>query len=179
MSPETILDFWFKELTPKDHFTKSESLDKTITERFLETHQKVRLGETHSWRTTIQGRLAEIIVLDQFSRNMFRHSKESFAYDSLALVLAQEAINQPDFDTLSIEEKAFIFKPYMHSESVIIHEEAVRLFSLPGLENNLEFEHRHFDIIKRFGRYPHRNTLLGRKSTPEEETFLTEPGSSF
>lgn len=179
MTPEKVLHFWFQELTPKDHFTKSETLDTIITERFLEIHQKVSLGETYDWRMTIQGRLAEIIVLDQFSRNMFRESTEAFAYDSLALILAQEAIKQPDFNTLSIEEKAFVFMPFMHSESVVIHEEAVRLFSLPGLENNLDFEHRHFDIIKRFGRYPHRNAILGRISTPEEELFLKEPGSSF
>ena len=179
MTPQTILDFWFKELTPTDHFTKNDDLDKTITERFLAIHQQIALGETDAWRETIHGRLAEIIVLDQFSRNMFRETKEAFSYDNLALILAQEAIKQPDFDELSVTEKAFVFMPFMHSESVVIHEKAVELFSLPGLENNLNFEHRHFDIIKQFGRYPHRNAILGRTSTPEEIAFLKEPGSSF
>jgi uncharacterized protein (DUF924 family) len=95
------------------------------------------------------------------------------------LILAQEALLQDDFNQLSIEEKAFIYMPFMHSESVVIHEKAVELFSEPGLENNLDFEHRHFDIIKKFGRYPHRNEILGRVSTPEEIQFLKEPNSSF
>lgn len=179
MTPETILDFWFNELTPEDHFIKNNDLDKMITQRFLEVHHQVAKGETYKWRETIHGRLAEIIVLDQFSRNMFRDDQESFSYDNLALILAQEALQQPDFNQLSIEEKAFLYMPFMHSESAIIHEIAVELFSEPGLENNLDFEHRHFDIIKRFGRYPHRNKILGRTSTPEELAFLEEPNSSF
>ncbi len=179
MTPQTVLDFWFKELSPEDHFKKNEALDKEIATRFKEVHQQIALGETFTWRSTIHGRLAEIIVLDQFSRNMFRETKESFAYDSLALILAQEALRQDDFNELSIEEKAFVYMPFMHSESVIIHEKAVELFSEPGLENNLDFEHRHFDIIKQFGRYPHRNEILGRESTPEEIAFLKKPGSSF
>lgn len=179
MTPDTILNFWFKELSPEDHFKKSDELDKRITAEFKEIHQKIALGETYMWRSSIQGRLAEIIVLDQFSRNMFRDTKEAFAYDNLALILAQEALLQDDFNQLSIEEKPFIYMPFMHSESVVIHEKAVELFSEPGLENNLDFEHRHFDIIKKFGRYPHRNEILGRTSTPEEIIFLKEPNSSF
>lgn len=176
---QDVLDFWFKELTPKQHFEKDDTLDDLITKRFKAVHKKVSLGETFSWRETIHGRLAEIIVLDQFSRNMYRGQKKSFAYDSLALILAQEAIKQPDFSKLTIEEKSFLYMPFMHSESSLIHEQAVKLFSEPGLETTLDFEHRHFDIIKRFGRYPHRNIILGRISTPEELIFLTEPGSSF
>jgi len=174
MTPETILNFWFKALSPEDHFKKSDELDKRITAEFKEIHHKISLGETYMWRSSIQGRLAEIIVLDQFSRNMFRDTKEAFAYDNLALILAQEALIQEDFKHLSI-----IYMPFMHSESVAIHEKAVELFSEPGLENNLDFEHRHFDIIKKFGRYPHRNEILGRVSTPEEIQFLKEPNSSF
>lgn len=176
---QDVLDFWFKELTPKQHFEKDDALDDLITKHFKVVHQKVSSGETFSWRETIHGRLAEIIILDQFSRNMYRGQKKSFAYDSLALILAQEAIKQPDFSKLTIEEKSFLYMPFMHSESSLIHEQAVKLFSEPGLETTLDFEHRHFDIIKRFGRYPHRNIILGRISTPEELIFLTEPGSSF
>ncbi|MBP2966884.1 DUF924 family protein, partial [Acinetobacter baumannii] len=134
MKPQEILDFWFKELAPEDHFKKSEALDLQIIDRFKEIHQQVSLGETYLWRKTIHGRLAEIIVLDQFSRNMFRDTKASFAYDNLALILAQEALNQPDFDKLTTQEKAFIYMPFMHSESHLIHEKAVDLFSEPGLE---------------------------------------------
>lgn len=176
---QDVLDFWFKELTPKQHFEKDDTLDDLITKHFKAVHKKVSLGETFGWRETIHGRLAEIIVLDQFSRNMYRGQKKSFAYDSLALILAQEAIKQPDFSKLTVEEKSFLYMPFMHSESSLIHEQAVKLFSEPGLETTLDFEYRHFDIIKRFGRYPHRNIILGRISTPEELIFLTEPGSSF
>ena len=179
MNPQVVLDFWFKELTPSQHFEKDEALDKLIINKFTSIHESVATGETEEWRDTIHGRLAEIIVLDQFSRNMFRGNEKSFAYDSLALILAQEAIKQPDFSDLSIEEKAFVYMPFMHSESLKIHEVAVTLFSEPGLEYNLDFEHRHFDIIKQFGRYPHRNDVLGRISTPEEIEFLKEPNSSF
>lgn len=179
MTYQEILDFWFKELTPKQHFEKNEALDDLISERFKSIHEKVANGETFEWRKTIQGRLAEIIVLDQFSRNMFRGQKKSFAYDSLALILAQEALKANDLSTLSIKEKSFLYMPFMHSESALIHEEAIKLFSEPGLETTLDFENRHFAIIKRFGRYPHRNDILGRASTPEEITFLKEPGSSF
>ncbi|MBO0476710.1 DUF924 domain-containing protein [Vagococcus sp. DIV0080] len=179
MNPQVILDFWFNELTPTDHFTKNEELDKRITTEFKDIHKSIDAGETDAWRQNIHGRLAEIIVLDQFSRNMFRGTPESFAYDSLALILAQEALKQPNLNDLSIEEKAFLYMPFMHSESYLIHERAVLLFSEPGLENNLDFEHRHFDIIKQFGRYPHRNEVLGRASTPEEIDFLKQPNSSF
>ena len=110
---------------------------------------------------------------------MFRDSAESFAFDSLALVLAQEAVSSGVDKQLQQIEKSFLYMPYMHSESAIIHEQAVELFSQPGLENNLAFEHKHKDIIDRFGRYPHRNEILGRESTPEEIEFLQQPGSSF
>lgn len=179
MEYQEVLDFWFKELTPQQHFEKNEKLDEDIKKRFSAIHKKILSGETYKWRDTIHGRLAEIIVLDQFSRNMYRGKKESFAYDSLALILAQEAIRQPNVNDLTTQEKAFLYMPYMHSESCMIHEQATVLFSEPGLEMHLEFENRHYDIIKKFGRYPHRNDILGRKSTPEEIAFLKEPNSSF
>lgn len=179
MTPQDVLNFWFKELTPNQHFEKNEKLDQDIKERFSEIHKAIVAGETYIWRDTIHGRLAEIIVLDQFSRNMYRGEKESFAYDSLALILAEEAIRQPDIDELTTQEKAFLYMPYMHSESDLIHQQAEVLFSEPGLETYLDFENRHYEIIKRFGRYPHRNNILGRQSTPDEIAFLKEPNSSF
>ncbi len=177
---ETVLGFWFSELTPKDWFRKSDELDQTIRQRFGRCHRSVRQGETWQWRATPRGRLAEIIVLDQFSRNIFRDEAAAFAMDSMALALAQEAVARGEDQALPEPmQRAFLYMPYMHSESPLIHEEAVRLFSQPGLEDNLKFEHAHKDIIDRFGRYPHRNAVLGRPSTEEEEAFLKEPGSSF
>ena len=127
----------------------------------------------------IKGRLAEIIILDQFSRNMFRGNKLAFAADPLALALAQEAIAAGDDLKLAADERVFVYMPYMHSESRLIHAVAERLFRENGPKNNYDFELRHKAIIDRFGRYPHRNAVLGRTSTEEELAFLAQPGSSF
>ena len=124
-------------------------------------------------------RLAEIIILDQFSRNIHRGTPDAFAADPLALALAQEAVSSGADQALPVSRRAFLYMPFMHSESQAIHELAVRLFSASGLAENLKAELRHQAIITRFGRYPHRNSILGRISTPEEEAFLEEPGSSF
>lgn len=176
---EEVLHFWFSELTPEDWWKKSDELDRLIEKRFSKVHQAAIRGELFSWRNSAEGRLAEIIVLDQFSRNIYRGKPDSFSSDSLALILAQEAVRSGDDEQLSPEQKAFLYMPYMHSESVVIHEEAVRLFSQKGLEGNLDFEHAHFNIIKKYGRYPHRNEILGRQSTQEEIEFLKGPNSSF
>jgi uncharacterized protein (DUF924 family) len=126
-----------------------------------------------------RARLAEIIVLDQFSRNMYRDTPQSFAYDVIALVLAQEAVAQGAHRELALPKRSFVLMPYMHSESLLVHEQAMQLFDQPGLEDDLDFERRHKSIIERFGRYPHRNAILGRTSTAEELEFLKQPGSSF
>ena len=179
MSGAAVLQFWFEEIDKDNWFKKDETFDVEIRSRFTQIHHAARQGELHTWRESIEGRLAEIIVLDQFSRNMFRNDPRSFAYDSMALVLAQEAVATGLAQVLPVQQRAFLYMPYMHSESLLIHDEAVKLFSEPGLEHNLDFEIRHRDIIARFGRYPHRNALLGRASTAEELAFLQEPGSSF
>lgn len=179
MSPQTILDFWFTELTPKQHFAKDEALDALIAERFGATLESAARCELFAWRTTPEGRLAEIIVLDQFSRNIFRNSPRAFAQDPLALALAQELVARGDDMQLPIEQRKFAYMPYMHSESLAVHQEALRLFAQPGLESNLDFEQRHLAIIERFGRYPHRNAILGRESTSVELVFLREKVSGF
>lgn len=174
-----VIEFWFNEITPKQWFEKDADFDQTIKDRFLMTHQAAAQGELYSWRSCAEGCLAEIIVLDQFSRNMFRDQPLSFAYDGMALVMAQRAVELSLDQALPIEQRAFVYMPYMHSESSLIHELAVPLFSQPGLENNLHFEYRHKEIIDRYGRYPHRNAILNRASTTDELTFLESPGSSF
>lgn len=179
MEMQVVLDFWFKESTPEQWFKKDEAYDAIIRERFSNLHRKVVLGEKASWRKTIQGRLAEIIVLDQFSRNLFREDAQSFAYDGMALVLAQEALSQPSLGQLTVQERVFLYMPFMHSESLLIHQQALELFSEEGMEENLAFEKRHYAIIQRFGRYPHRNSVLERVTTEEELVFLMEPNSSF
>ncbi len=174
-----VLDFWFKELHPDQWWAKDENLDQEIKKRFLSLHQSAKKGELYHWRSSTKGRLAEILVLDQFSRNIFRGKKESFDQDVLALVLSQEMINQKMDQQMSPTEKSFVYLPYMHSESLKIHEVAMKLYNQPGLEFNFDFEKKHKVIIDQFGRYPHRNEILGRTSTPEELEFLKSPGSSF
>ncbi|WP_447556270.1 DUF924 family protein [Vreelandella sp. EE22] len=174
-----VLAFWFDELTPAQWFRKDARLDRAIDERFGTLHAKALACECYPWRETPQGRLAEIIVLDQFSRNIHRGLPGAFAADSLALGLAQEAVRVGADQTLGRAQKAFLYMPYMHSESALIHEQAEQLFNQPGLERNFEVELKHKVIIERFGRYPHRNDALGRISTDEERRFLKEPGSSF
>lgn len=179
MNAQTILDFWFTELTPKQHFVKDEALDALIASRFGSVLEAASRCELFAWRSTPEGRLAEIIVLDQFSRNVFRGGPRSFAQPALALALAQELVAGGHDVTLPVEQRKFAYMPYMHSESLIVHQEALRLFAQPGLESNLDFERRHLAIIERFGRYPHRNAILGRASTAQELAFLQEVGSAF
>jgi len=174
-----VLDFWFQELKPADHFRKSSELDARIQHRFQARLEEALRGELYPWRENSGGRLAEILVLDQFSRNVHRDDPRAFSGDGMALILAQEMVRLRWDQDLPIERRAFVYMPYMHSESSVIHLEAVRLFSQKGLEFNLDFEHRHKAIIDRFGRYPHRNQTLGRVSTPDELEFLKEAGSSF
>jgi uncharacterized protein (DUF924 family) len=151
--PNNILHFWLEELTDKQHFTKDPALDADMRTRFGDTLEAASRCELFAWRATPEGRLAEILVLDQFSRNIFRDTPRAFAQDALALVLAQELVAGGHDQQLTPKQRAFAYMPYMHSESLAINE--------------------------RFGRYPHRNAILGRTSTPEELVFLNKPGSSF
>jgi uncharacterized protein (DUF924 family) len=179
MQAQEILHFWFEELTPKQHFVKDTALDVIMANRFSPTLQAAARCELFAWRASAEGRLAEILVLDQFSRNVYRDTPRAFAQDTLALVLAQELVACGGDRSLPPAQRAFVYMPYMHSESALMHAQAVALFSQPGMENNLSFELRHKAIIDRFGRYPHRNAILGRSSSAEELAFLSEPGSSF
>ncbi len=179
MQAQDILDFWFEELTTKQQFVKDPALDALIRTRFGITLEAAARCELWAWRATPQGRLAEIVVLDQFSRNVYRDTPRAFAQDALALVLAQELVASGQDRSLPAAQRVFAYMPYMHSESELVHEQAAVLFSQPGMEDNLNFELRHKAIIDRFGRFPHRNAILGRSSSVEELAFLNEPGSSF
>ena len=179
MQHQEILHFWFTELTPKQHFVKDAALDDAIRTCFGATLEAAARCELFAWRATPEGRLAEILVLDQLSRNVFRDTPRSFAQDALALVLAQELVAGGHDLALPLAQREFAYMPYMHSESATVHAQTVALFSQPGMEDTLRFELRHKAIIDRFGRYPHRNAILGRTSTAEELAFLSEPGSSF
>ncbi len=174
-----VIHFWFKDHGPKSWWQKDPEFDALIREKFLRAYHYAVAGELWSWRDCAEGRLAEVILLDQFSRNMFRGHADAFKADPLALALSQEAVRAGALENITDAQKPFLVMPYMHSESAKVHEQAVKIFSLPGLEGNLDFEQRHKAIIDRFGRYPHRNEALGRQSTAEELEFLKGPGSSF
>lgn len=174
-----VLKFWFEEISPAQWWAKDPLFDEQIRTRFAALHAQAAQCELYPWRDTAHGRLAEIIVLDQFSRNMFRDTPQAFAQDALALALAQEAIAAGAADLLTPIERSFLYLPFMHSESLQIHEVAVQLYTENGLQNNLDFEFKHKAIIEQFGRYPHRNAILGRVSTPEEIEFLKQPNSGF
>lgn len=176
---QDVLDFWFKELEPSQHWVKDAHLDAEIETRFGELLNKAANNGCAHWRTSAEGRLAEIIVLDQFSRNVFRDEAGAFANDVLARQLCREAIEQGADKALPVDQRSFMYMPLMHSEELEDHQLALKVYDQPSLENNLDFELRHFRIIERFGRYPHRNEILGRESTSDEMTFLTQPGSSF
>ncbi len=174
-----VLKFWFEEIDPKRWWAAEPAFDDLVRQKFEGLFQQAASGELYSWRAEAKGRLAEVIVLDQFSRNMYRNSPRAFALDPVALVLAQEAVASGAHHGLSPVERSFLFLPYMHSESGRIHVVAEQLYREFAPPTNLDFELRHKAIIDRFGRYPHRNAILGRASTPEEIEFLKQPGSSF
>ena len=152
MQTQTILHFWFEELTAKQHFVKDSALNGTIRARFGDLLAAAARCELFAWRATAQGRLAEIIVLDQFSRNVYRDTPRAFAQDALALVLAQELVASGQDRSLPVAQRIFAYMPTMHSESALVHTQAVALFTQPGIQDNLNFEMRHKAIIHRFGR---------------------------
>lgn len=173
-----ILKFWFEETTPAQRFKKDTDFDALIKKRYEKTYWNILEGKTKTWQSTPEGRLAEIIVLDQFARNMFRDVARAFAGDKLALSLAEEAIAIGDDLKISQEQRVFFYMPYMHSESAEVHTKALDIFKQYGNAANLDYEIKHKAIIDTFGRYPHRNNALERTSTPEEIKWL-EAGGGF
>lgn len=179
INAQEVLDFWFSPENKPFWFAKSDDFDQTLQLKFKALFEQACQAELWSWRETAAGRLAEIIVLDQFSRNFYRNDPRAFAQDPMALTLSQEAIRLGLDQQLPAEQRSFLYMPFMHSESRCIHEEALKLFQQLGNPVNLDFEIRHKVIIDRFGRYPHRNQVLSRISTAEELDFLRQPNSHF
>jgi uncharacterized protein (DUF924 family) len=176
---QDILSFWFEEIRPAQWWQVDADFDRLVRERFGALHAQARRCELFPWRATPDGRLAEVIVLDQFARNIHRGTPLAFAADPLALGLAQEAVAVGDDLKLPVDRRAFLYMPYMHSESAAIHAVAEPLMKARAPQGTYDFELRHKAIVDRFGRYPHRNAILGRESTAEEIEFLKQPGSSF
>ena len=176
---QEVLKFWFEEISQSQWWLKDDKFDQLIVDRFTDIHSRAVRCEFYEWRENAKGRLAEIIVLDQFSRNMFRGSPLAFANDQMVLVLSQEAVSLQIDTLLTPVERGFIYLPFMHSESIKIHELAEKIYRQKGGQSGLKWELKHKAILERFGRYPHRNEILGRKSTKEELKFLKQPNSNF
>lgn len=195
---ERVLEFWFgaldargvaSEAKSRAWFEKNESFDREIEQRFGALHDELARGEKDEWLSSARGALAAVIVLDQLSRNMFRNTKRMFAFDPRALAIASTLVERGQDRKLAFSERIFVYMPFMHSERLEDQDRCVALFQALRDEHvgelrelcqyNLGYAERHRDIIRRFGRFPHRNALLGRESTPEELEFLKQPGSSF
>ncbi|MGV8855460.1 MAG: DUF924 family protein [Devosia sp.] len=174
-SAQDVIDFWFVDHGKDDWFGGKKEFDVALAEGFSATHPAVARGEAWHWRSTPEGRLAEIIVLDQFSRQLHRGAPEAFAQDKMALVLAQEAIAAGADQGMDQDRRMFLYMPFMHAESLVIQNEGVTLFSQFD-ENLQKFMTGHHDTIARFGRFPFRNAALGRISTAEEEAYMEEQG---
>jgi uncharacterized protein (DUF924 family) len=174
---DEVLSFWFGELGPGDWFRKDEALDRRIAGRFLALHEKVRVQAPGRLAESGEQARAAIIVLDQFPRNIFRGRPEAFASDATALAVSRIALDKGHDKGLGKPQRQFLYMPFMHSESLADQERSVALFASLGDESVLGFAVAHRDIIARFGRFPHRNAILGRTTTPEEAEFMkTHPG---
>jgi uncharacterized protein (DUF924 family) len=176
---DDVLDFWFTRLTPEEWFATSPAVDADIGRRFGDLHAGFAKQLPEAATGSARGVLAAVIVLDQFPRNIFRGSPRSFATDDVALELAETAIRRGLDGELAALERQFLYMPFQHSEDPAVQTRSLEIFAALGDPNILDFARRHWEIIDRFGRFPHRNQILGRESTDDEASFLREPGSSF
>lgn len=183
-----VNDFWFgtsPDYAPRDEwFRKSDAFDAQIRKRFGPVIEAALAGGLHAWEATPQGRLARIVVLDQFTRNAFRGTPRAFAGDALALAAARDMVDAGLDQAVHPVWRCFAYMPFEHAESLAMQERAVQLFTAlaagdPRFDGHLDYAHRHHEVIRRFGRFPHRNAVLGRTSTAEELTYLAQPGSGF
>lgn len=187
-TPKQVLEFWFgphAEQIQDRWFRADASFDATIRERFGSTVQAALDGRLEdAWTSTRSGRLAQIVVLDQFTRNIHRGTALAFAGDKRALALARQMIEARNDQALPVLQRWFVYLPLMHAEDLAVQDQSVRLYTTlqaedARLASALDYAKRHREVIQRFGRYPHRNAALGRTSSAEERAFLAQPGSSF
>ena len=170
-TPAEVLAFWWTAGPPK-WFGKDENFDAELRTRFLPTHEAAAAGRLAEWEATAEGALALLIVLDQFSRNMFRHDPRAYAADALARSIAARAIERSFDRQYPVPERRFFYMPFMHSEDLADQERCVALIRASGDTEGISYAQDHADIIRRFGRFPHRNSVLGRATTAEEQAFL-------
>jgi uncharacterized protein (DUF924 family) len=189
--PQAVLDFWFAAKDDEEHgavrdlwFRKSVDTDRQIVDRFGPLIEQALRGELDAWAAEPPGALAQIVLLDQFTRNSFRDTPRAFAGDKRALAAAMAMVGSRQDEALLPVQRVFVYLPFEHAEGIGMQEEALRLFTrlvaeAPALQTMLDYAQRHHDVVQRFGRFPHRNEILGRQSTAEEIEFLKQPGSRF
>lgn len=175
--PADVVAFWFAPDVRPLWFAATPHFDEQLRARFLTTYRVAAAGRLTDWETTAEGALALVIVLDQFPLNLFRSQPESFATEATARAVADRAIVRGFDRAVPPIQRQFLYLPFMHSEALADQERSVRLYQQPGLEDGLRFARHHRDLIARFGRFPHRNAILGRTSTPEERAYLASPGA--
>jgi uncharacterized protein (DUF924 family) len=175
----SVLAFWFEELEPADWFRKSDATDETIRSRFMGLHGDLLDADATVLTADAETALAAILVLDQFPRNMFRGTPESFASDGLALDVARRVVDDGLDAEVALDRRVFIYLPFEHSENLADQHRAVNLITPLGNADYTRYAIAHRDVIERFGRFPHRNAILARASTPDERAYLAEPGSGF
>lgn len=178
-TPEEVHDFWFEECGRDDWFGKAGELDREITERFRDTHLALAAGLTENWRATPENLLAAIVVLDQFPRNIYRDTPLAFATDGLALAAAKAAIEAGDDRRVPDSCRIFFYMPFEHAEDIAEQHRSVALFTALGDEEYIDYAQRHREVIAAYGRFPHRNRLIGRQSTAAELEYLAKPGAGF
>lgn len=178
---QEIIHFWFEETPPALWFQKNDDFDKQIRDRFSSAYKLAADGLCDGWRNTADGCLALCIVLDQFPRNMFRGHADAFATDAKALGVAKFAVARGLDQTLPVSQRRFLYLPFEHSENMADQERALSLFKSIQAEDPLGYDYavRHYEVISGYGRFPHRNAILGRKNTPEEDEYLAQPGAGF
>ncbi len=175
-----LLGFWFDELEDQDYWRRNDELDARIRRDFGELHERAARGELDHWQESPEGALALVIALDQFPRNMFRDDPRAYATDAKALALAEAAIERGFDRQLPNERCRFLYMPFEHSEDLAVQERSLEVFKRLGMaDETYVYVVRHHEIVERFGRFPHRNRVLGRETTAEEAEFLKEPNSSF
>jgi len=173
--PTEVVTFWFAKTVQPLWFASTPDFDEILRTRFLETYRAAAAGQLPDWEATAEGALALVIVLDQFPLNLFRSLPESFATEAIAREVADRAIGRGFDQALSPIQRQFLYLPFMHSEALADQERSVRLYQPPGMEENLRFARHHHNLIQRFGRFPHRNAILGRASTADELAYLASP----
>lgn len=180
-SRQEVIRFWFEETAPSLWFQKNEEFDAMVRDRFLVTYEMARDGLCQAWSVDAEGSLALCIVLDQFPRNMFRGKPQAFATDEKALLAAKYAISKGFDQILPPPQRRFLYLPFEHSETLSDQRRSVELFGLMRDDDPVAYEYalRHLQVIEQFGRFPHRNEILGRATTPEEREYLEQPGSGF